>query len=56
MVKPDGLEKLLQCLEESKTVKFKFDGKDGTLEIFQNRKDTLVVRMRSMKLSKHLKL
>ena len=56
MVKPDGLEKLLQCLEESKTVKFKFDGKDGTLEIFQNRKDTLVVRMRSMKLSNHLKI
>ena len=46
----DGLEELLQCLEKSKTVKFKYDGKTGTLEIFQDKKESLMDRMRSIKL------
>ena len=49
----DGLEELLQCLEKSKTVKFKYDDKFdkyGTLEIFQDEKKSLMDRMRSIKL------
>ena len=54
MVTEDGLEELLQCLQKSKSVKFKYDGKSGTLEIFQNKKEPLMVRMRSIKLPKKI--
>ena len=50
LVTKDGLEELLKCLEKSKTVKFKYDGKTGTLEIFQDKKESLMDRMRSIKL------
>ena len=53
LVTNDGLEELLQCLEKSKTVKFKYDDKFdkyGTLEIFQDKKKSLMDRMRSIKL------
>ena len=52
MVTPEGLDELLLCLQGSKSVDYKYDSKDGTLEIFQNIKKPLLVRMRSMKIPK----
>ena len=52
MMTPEGLDELLQNLQGSKSVDYKYDSKDGTLEIFQNLKKPLLVRMRSMKIPK----
>ena len=53
MVTPEGLDELLQFLQASKSVDYKYDSNDGTLEIFpKNIKKPLLVRMRSIKIPK----
>ena len=52
MVTQDGLEELLLLLQDSKSVDYKYDGKNGTLEIYQINIESILMRMKSMKIPK----